>query len=151
MSEIEDPGPKSFGLILPGVQYIERPGAYAFMLNDKQELAIVKTSFGMFLPGGGVDPGEDDLTGLQRELREEIGYELVNAVFLMRASQYHWSAHYQNYFKKNGAFFEVEATAPHAVRCADGHTLIWMPLARATWELSQEFQRWATEEFSRSK
>ncbi|NJM09671.1 MAG: NUDIX domain-containing protein [Bdellovibrionaceae bacterium] len=151
MDELLGPAIKCFGQILPGVNYLDRPGAYAFLLNPNRELAVIQTSYGMFLPGGGLDPGEDDLTGLQRELREEIGYELVDAGFLMRAAQYHWSEHYQSYFKKIGGFYEVVATPPPGEQCADGHALLWLPLERAAWELSQEFQRWAAEEFSRSK
>lgn len=142
---------KSFGQILPGVRYVERPGAYAFLLNSKKELAVVKTSFGLFLPGGGLEPGEDLLTGLQREMCEEIGYKLVRAQFFVRAAQYHWSEFYQSYFKKIGSFFEVEAIAPPNIACADGHDLVWIPLAQAVWELSQEFQRWAATEFARGR
>jgi 8-oxo-dGTP diphosphatase len=140
---------KTFGQVLQGVHYVERPGAYAFILNEKREIAVVQTSFGYFLPGGGLDRGEDELTGLQRELREEIGYEIVNARFLMRAAQYHWSEFYQSHFKKIGAFFEVEAKAPDVDSCAHGHALVWMPLDRAPADLSQEFQRWAAEEFAK--
>lgn len=36
------------------------------------------------LPGGKREPGEDDLTGLARELAEELGVELVSATLLGR-------------------------------------------------------------------
>jgi len=140
---------KTFGQVLPEISYVERPGAYGFILNDLREIALVKTSFGLFLPGGGLDDGEDELTGLERELREEIGYEVVQATFLMRAAQYHWSEFYRRHFKKLGAFYEVEATAPAVDTCAPGHALVWVPLDRAAAELSQEFQRWAAGEFAR--
>lgn len=149
MSDAKGPAIKSFGQILPGINYVERPGAYAFIMNERREIAVVKTSFGMFLPGGGLDPGEDELTGLARELQEEIGYTIVNAIFLMRASQYHWSEFYRSHFKKIGAFYEVEAEAPDQETCAPGHVLEWVPLERAALELSQEFQRWAAAEFAK--
>lgn len=138
---------KAFGPILPGISYQDRPGAYGFILNQYRELAVVRTSYGLFLPGGGLDPGEDDLSGLARELNEELGFELVKAIYLYRASQYHWSEHYQAYFRKIGAFYEAQVRIPTGAVCAEGHELVWMPLVHATRELSQEFQRWATEEF----
>ncbi len=147
MSSLPNTDLKTFGTILPGITYVERPGAYAFIKNDRQEIAVVKTNFGSFLPGGGLDPGEDELTGLDRELREEIGYEIINSIYLMRAAQYHWSEFYKSHFKKIGAFFEVEAKAPQTNMCAPDHDLIWVPLKRAGAELSQEFQRWAASEY----
>ncbi len=149
MSNPADQAIKTFGQILNGIQYTDRPGAYAFIMNNKREIALVKTSFGLFLPGGGLDPGEDELTALARELREEIGYELTKAVFLFRAAQYHWSEFYKSHFKKIGAFFEVEAVPPKTETLAPGHGLVWVPVERAAAELSQEFQRWATEQFAR--
>lgn len=140
---------KTFGQVLPGVTYVERPGAYGFIMNDLREIAVVKTSFGMFLPGGGIDPGEDELTALARELKEEIGYRVIKATYLMRASQYHWSEFYKSHFKKIGMFFEVEGQAPAKETCAPGHSLFWVNVERAASELSQEFQRWATAEFAK--
>ena len=137
---------KTFGQVLPGVTYVDRPGAYGFLLNDLGELAIIRTSMGLFLPGGGLDPGEDELTALARELREEICFELTRADFVLSASQYHWSAFYKQHFKKIGSFYRVEAHALPGGDCADGHELVWIPVDRARVELSQEFQRWAVEQ-----
>lgn len=140
---------KTFGQQLPNVKYEERPGAYAFLLNVHREVALVKTSFGFFLPGGGLDPGEDEVNGLARELYEEIGYTLVDAEFLMKAAQFHWSEFYGKHFKKVGSFFEVEASPPPSLQCADGHSLHWAPLDLAARDLTQEFQRWAVGEFAK--
>jgi 8-oxo-dGTP diphosphatase len=143
-----NPGAKirAFGEELPGVTYVERPGAYAIILNERDEIAVVKTSYGYFLPGGGLDPGEEFVDGLARELDEEIGYQLVSATYFLVAAQFHWSEHYQKHFKKIGAFFEVEAQPPSVPQFADGHSLVWMPRQLAARDLSQEFQRWAVQE-----
>lgn len=142
------PGEKirAFGEELPGVTYVERPGAYAIILNKNDEIAVIKTSFGYFLPGGGLDPGEEFVDGLARELDEEIGYKLVNATYFLVAAQFHWSEFYQKHFKKIGAFFEVDAQPPAIPQFADGHSLVWMPRQLAQRDLSQEFQRWAVTE-----
>lgn len=147
MSNSEGPAIKTFGQVLPGVTYIERPGAYGFLQNDKSEIALVNTSFGYFLPGGGLDRGEDELTGLAREIREELGFEVIKAVYLMKAAQFHWSEFYGSHFRKVGFFFEVEFETPSNAACAPDHHLVWMPLPEAARTLTQEFQRWAVTEY----
>lgn len=137
---------RAFGEELPGIKYEERPGAYAIILNANDEIAVIKTSFGYFLPGGGLDKGEEFVDGLARELEEEIGYEVIRAEYFLVAAQFHWSEFYKKHFKKIGAFFEVEAKPPAIPQFADGHSLVWMPRVLAQTDLSQEFQRWAVQE-----
>jgi 8-oxo-dGTP diphosphatase len=135
-----------FGKIRPGVNYVERPGAYAFILNSQQQLAVVRTSLGLFLPGGGVEAGEDPVAGLKRELLEEIAYELESANFLRQAIQYHWSGYYQKNFKKIGSFYRAEAAPKAGITAHPDHKLVWLDTAQAARQLSQEFQRWAVAE-----
>ena len=137
---------RCFGQPLPGVNYVERPGAYGFLLNPAGELAVIETTFGYFLPGGGLDPGEDELDGLRREIDEEIGYELLTAKLVTRAGQYQWSQHYRAHFKKVGAFYEITARAPGIPRFQHEHWLRWWTVERAARDLTQEFQRWAVEQ-----
>ncbi len=40
------------------IDYILREGVYAIIQNDKNEIALVKTPRGYFLPGGGVKAKE---------------------------------------------------------------------------------------------
>ena len=49
---------REFGEILPGVQYVDRPGGYGFLRDARGSLAVVETPAGLFLPGGGADPEE---------------------------------------------------------------------------------------------
>ncbi|MGE0526074.1 MAG: NUDIX domain-containing protein [Bdellovibrionales bacterium] len=135
-----------FGQPRPGVRYVERPGAYAFLPHPEDgRLAIVKTAHGLFLPGGGLNRGEEPVAGLKREIFEEIGYQLLEARLVARANQYHWSEFYREHFKKTGMFYLITARAPSRDQCSAGHELLWLPAPVAQRELTQEFQRWATE------
>lgn len=134
-----------FGDAKAGVQYEDRPGAYAFMFNKHDELAILQMNWGTFLPGGGVDPGETELVALARELREEMGVVMLRADFLCRSGQYLFSRHYQKHFRKIGSFYRVEVEQPIRLKMQDGHELLWMDRRQAGLELSEEFQRWALE------
>ncbi len=55
-----------------------RPAVRAVVLDPDDRLLLVRLSWptgwdGWVLPGGGVDPGEDDFVALRRELVEEVG------------------------------------------------------------------------------
>ncbi|NJL25270.1 MAG: NUDIX domain-containing protein [Calothrix sp. SM1_5_4] len=138
---------REFGEIFPGIHYTERPGAYGLLCEDGGRLAVIETSFGRFLPGGGLDPGEDALTGLAREIMEEIGYLLLSAELAGQAAQYHWSEFYQMHFKKIGSFYRITATTAPAPTLQEDHSLIWLKPDEATKSLSQEFQRYAVGAF----
>jgi 8-oxo-dGTP pyrophosphatase MutT (NUDIX family) len=67
----------------------EREGSYALIRNDQGRLLVVRGRRGLFLPGGGVDPGESPLEALHRELREECGLAILEPRFLGEACQWY--------------------------------------------------------------
>ena len=54
-----------------------REAVRALLLDDDGHLLLVRYEFPTAtvwgLAGGGLEPGEDDIAGLRRELREELG------------------------------------------------------------------------------
>lgn len=61
----------------PGAAPITKRGVCAVILHPDGLIALVqrKDAQGWALPGGTVDPGEDDVTALRREVMEETGLE----------------------------------------------------------------------------
>jgi 8-oxo-dGTP diphosphatase len=45
-------------------------------LNEDDQIALVQKDKRFFLPGGGKEPLESDIECLQREFREELGWEI---------------------------------------------------------------------------
>lgn len=60
-------------LRLPAEDFMPRTSAYAAIERDGRFLAFRLTTGNYFLPGGGVDDGEEVLAALHREVSEEVG------------------------------------------------------------------------------
>lgn len=56
--------------------YRARPAAYVVILNDALHVACVREQSGLFLPGGGLEAGENPVQAAHREVAEECGFAL---------------------------------------------------------------------------
>ena len=63
------------------VRYRMRPGAYAVLLRKGRMLITYQEDPDdeFQLPGGGIDPGEDPIPALHREVLEETGWRIGSA------------------------------------------------------------------------
>lgn len=62
---------------VPEGTYTNRPGAYAVIFNDQQQLLVAEVKGKFHLPGGGIDQGETPEAAVAREVLEETGYHVV--------------------------------------------------------------------------
>jgi len=132
----------TFGQKLPGVTYKERPCAYALILEG-QDIYLIRTGQGFYLPGGGIDRGESMEEALKRELIEETGFSIKTGAYLGSAIQYRYSNSKQSYLMKVGHFFLAHLQAKIVDAIEEDHHLIKVPLQSASTLLTQEFQQWA--------
>ncbi|HET6204396.1 MAG TPA: NUDIX domain-containing protein [Planctomycetota bacterium] len=84
-----------------------RPSAYGLFLNDRGELAVVRTAEGTCLPGGGIERGETPAAALAREAIEKCGLAFLAGAFLTRAVQFVYSESEGTHFEKRSTFFEA--------------------------------------------
>jgi 8-oxo-dGTP diphosphatase len=137
---------RQFGEKRDGYTYTDRPGAYAIIFNAKNEIAVVETPTGFFLPGGGIEKGESPEQALRREIQEEIGMKMKILRRLGEASQYLYSRIEKRAFNKIGNFFVAELVGPQGEATETEHWLVWLTHEKALKKLNHEFQRWMVEQ-----
>jgi len=136
-----------FGRADPGVDYADRPAAFGVVEQDGRIACVrVTTRKGhswLDLPGGALDPGEDEAEALVREFGEETGLEIeAGEVFARAAQRFRLSAGQP--VNNRCAFFtaEVRGYDPTA-KCEDDHELVWTHPHEALASLRHEAHAWA--------
>jgi 8-oxo-dGTP diphosphatase len=140
-----DHGIPAFGRRIEGTAYVLRPGGYAVIAGSAGRIAVVWVKGKLFLPGGGVDPGETPETAVRREVREECGLEIADLTLLGTADEFLYAEGERTYFQKRCTFFATtvrgreDATATQE----DDHEVLWLDPEEAEHTLAHASQRWA--------
>jgi 8-oxo-dGTP diphosphatase len=132
---------RTFGERRPHLDYVERPGSYA-ILERAGELLVVSEASGWFLPGGGIEPGEDPIEALRREVREEAGLEIEEVRPLYVVGQYAVSAQDGVAYHKICRIFGAR---PLDERDGGALEARWVTPRRAVELLTYECFRWVVE------
>ncbi len=135
-------GLPTFGVRVAGRPYRPRPGAYAVIVDDDRRIGVVRTPVGLYLAGGGSDPGETPEQTLRREVREEIGFEVEIVRPLGNAVEFVETAH-EGGFVKECSFFEVRLGRSIAGAIEADHELVWLEAGTAWNRLAHGSQAWA--------
>jgi 8-oxo-dGTP diphosphatase len=131
-----------FGHPPDGTLATVRPSAYAIIRNDRGELAVVRTPEGVYLPGGGMDPGETPHETVLRETLEECGLAIRVGSRTAVAVQFAWSEAEQTYFEKRCIFVDATVLGPDVSRLEADHEVLWVEVERACELLTHESHRW---------
>lgn len=133
-----------FGERVPGAHYVRRPGSYGLAFDDLNNVCLMRTHIGLFIPGGGANPGETEVETLPRELREESGYAAA-IVRRIGAAVQNVYAEGEGFFAKVCAFYEVQLGEKIDQHSEGDHTLVWLPIDEALERILHRSQRWALE------
>lgn len=122
--------------------YRPRPGAYALAIRGSGVLVVEEES-GLFLPGGGIEPGEPPEEALCREVMEETGFVVEDATFLARARQFALNTRNEG-FDKDCHMYRVTLGAQ--TRTGDCPTR-WLAIEEARVLLAHEVFQWVVEQY----
>jgi len=134
-----------FGTKQDGIDYIDRPGAYAVIKNNERQIAVIETSNGYFLPGGGIDSGESDVDALKREIVEEIGYQSSILVEIGEAVEYIKVHNEEKHYQIRSRFYKVQLGSKVGEGVEKDHRLVWLWQEDAINLLKRQSQVWAVQ------
>lgn len=117
-----------------GQPYILRPGAYGVLIRNKELLVTLQSKpFVEFqLPGGGIDSGENAITALHREVREETGWKISSPQFLGSFRRFVFMPDYDIWAEKMCHVFTARPVYPLEEPSEPFHSAHWMSLKEAT-------------------
>jgi 8-oxo-dGTP diphosphatase len=145
IKEIDADKEMIFGDKIQGIDYIVRVGAYGVMLNEAGHVAVMKTPYGHFLPGGGLEHGESPQECIIREFEEEIGCGIQIKKFIGKASKYYFSDVFNQYRHPIGFFYIVSLDKQVTIALEKDLELLWMKPLECI-NCLHEHQAWAVKE-----
>ena len=131
-----------FGQPVPGRTYRERPSAYGIVFGGEGRVLVVEEDDEYYLPGGGLDPGEDNDTGVRREFVEETGYTIEILGALGTARQYAIDKKSGQAWMKLCAFYAVRLVGESKGPGIASNRPEWVTVAEAMALLNDDAQRW---------
>jgi 8-oxo-dGTP diphosphatase len=144
-----------FGDPAPGRVHRDRPAAFGVLEQDG-EIALVRVEKPghapwLDLPGGALDPGEDDQAALVREFGEETGLAIAAGYLLGRADQLFVNTDDEAYNNLQALFEARLMGAAPELKIEEDHTLVWLAPSEAIARLRHDSHAWAVAAWLRRK
>tara|TARA_B100001093_G_scaffold326108_1_gene311098 strand:- start:168 stop:614 length:447 start_codon:yes stop_codon:yes gene_type:complete len=125
---------KRFGESVRGnIKYVPRPGVYAILpINGHLLLTHQMAPVSEFqLPGGGIDPGENPIAALHREVMEETGWKIARPRRLGAFRRFVFMPEYDLWAEKVCTVFLAHPVIRLSDPTEKGHSDHLLPLAFA--------------------
>lgn len=132
----------SYGTKLDGIDYRDRKGAYAIIIEGNKT-AVIKQLGKYFLLGGGIECGESDEECIKRECIEECGFDIEVGSYLGTRDNYSYSPYLKEHLHSIGYFYFGTLKDKVAEPIELDHELVWLSVSDAMENLMLPQQRWA--------
>ncbi|MEG0294530.1 NUDIX hydrolase [Enterococcus sp.] len=139
----------TFGVKEAGIQYKARYGVYVVIADTmKEKIILVQAPNGAyFLPGGEIESGETHLETIDREMLEELGFEVEVTTYFGEAVEYFYSRHRDTNYEHPGYFYRVTQWDQVAEPTEKTNNLVWVTPQAALELLKRGSHRWAVEQW----
>ncbi len=126
-----------------GQVYRHRPGVYAILpLNGRLLVTFqAEPKPEVQFPGGGIDPGENPVQALHREVFEETGWHIAAPRRLGAYRRYAYMPEYDMWAEKVCHIFTARPVRRHGPPSEPGHTALWLTVEEALAELANDGER----------
>lgn len=128
---------------LEGQSYVLRPGAYGILMRRKKVLVTLQSKpyVEFQLPGGGIDPGENAIAALHREVREETGWKIGPPRFLGSFRRFVFMPEYEMWAEKMCHIFTARPIYSLGEPHEPFHSAHWLSLEHASELLGNDGDR----------
>ena len=112
---------------------MRRPGIYAVLVRDGEVLLThqMEPEPEFQIPGGGIDPGEDPIPALHREVMEETGWRIGQARRLGAFRRFTYMPEYDLWAEKVCQVYMARPSLCVGPPTEEGHTPVWVSPAEA--------------------
>ena len=119
--------------VKPGQRYQRRAGVYGVLLDGDAVLLTHQAAPvpEYQLPGGGIDPGENPIAALHREVYEETGWHIGPVRHVGTFRRFTYMPEYDKWAEKVCTIFVARPTLRLGPPTEPGHTAIWTPAEMA--------------------
>ena len=126
-----------------GRKYRARPGAYAVLMRGDEVLVTFQAEPQpeIQLPGGGIDPGEQPLAALHREVMEETGWTIGPARRIGAYRRFAYMPDYDFWAEKIAAVYLARPVLQVAEPSEPQHAAFFLPAAEAARQLANAGDR----------
>ena len=141
----------TFGSRIDGKAYRQRVGAYAVALDPAGRVALVEAPAArteerwLFLPGGGIEPGESPEDCVRRECLEETGHTAWVEGHLCTGEEYVFSKKSGDYMHLIGHCYKAVLGEKVREPIEPDHVLIWVDASNCADRMFLSYQAWAVQ------
>ena len=126
-----------------GQRYRRRAGVYGVLMRGDAILLThqAEPQPEFQLPGGGIDPGENPIAALHREVYEETGWHIAAPRLVGTFRRFTYMPEYDKWAEKVCAIFIARPTLRMGPPSEAGHTAIWATARQALAMLDNDGDR----------